>query len=231
MTAALATQVDDRRNMLAKLHIAKKQLGLDEDTYRANLTRLTGKSSSKDMTQGELEACLKDFSKKGFKAVSTGFKSGLPSTAKITALWLSGWNLGVIRDPSPRAMEAFIQRQTGIAKAQWLINAADATKVIDGLKAWLSREAEVNWKVEKHVPILFNMPQFQVCLAQWVSLRKLGAVFTRHTWTGSPTKASKDLFHYAKAVCGQDVDQMAARDWVTVQGALGKKLRKALEGK
>jgi hypothetical protein len=231
MTAAAPYQSADRRNMIAKLHIAKSQLGLDDDIYRASLMRVTGKSSARDMTPKELEACLKDFSNKGFKAVSKAGPSGLPTTAKINALWLSGWNLGVIHDPSPRAMEAFIQRQTGIAKAQWLIDGREAAKVIDGLKAWLARDAKVDFKIDKYCPDYMNWPQYRVCLAQWKALRSLEAVTTRKTWTGSDTHAGEDLSHYAKAVAGMNVDLMTGKDWLKVQQALGRKLRMALEGK
>ncbi len=228
MTAAHAFATDDRRNMIAKLHIAKKQLGLDDDTYRANLERLTGKTSSRDMTPAEMETCLKDFSKKGFKAVAKAGKSGLPTTAKINALWLSGWNLGVIRNPSPQAMEAFILRQTGIAKAQWLINPLDAMKVIDGLKAWLAREAKFEWKAKKNVLDFFNWPQVRVCLAQFETLQALGLVHKGHTWTGRERDVSEDLFNYARAVVkGKIVAEFSPQDWLAVQQALGKKIRNA----
>jgi phage gp16-like protein len=232
MTATATSFIaDDRRNMIAKLHIAKKQLGLDEDIYRASLMRITGKSSARDMTPAELQACLKDFSNKGFKAVSKFGKSGLPTTAKINALWLSGWNLGVIHDPSPRAMEAFIQRQTGIAKAEWLINSADAAKVIDGLKAWLMRDAKVDFSKSKLQPDWMGWPQVRVCMAQWQALRALGAVTAGRTWTGNETSADEELFNYARAVSGQMVSQMSSAEWLKVQQALGRKLRTALEGK
>ncbi len=132
--------------LIQKIHIAKGQLGLDDDTYRATLVQLVAKDSCKAMTGGELETVLKHFHRAGFKPRGKAFTG--PSTkyaAKIHALWISGWNLGVIRDNSDAAMEAFIHRQTGIAKAQWLKDAKDAAKVIDALKAWLAREAGVQW--------------------------------------------------------------------------------------
>ena len=38
---------------LAKIHVLKKQMGLDEETYRALLVEKGGKSSAKDMTTAE----------------------------------------------------------------------------------------------------------------------------------------------------------------------------------
>lgn len=45
-----------RSPLLAKIHIARKDLGLDEDTYRAVLIRITGKRSAK--SQWEITATV-----------------------------------------------------------------------------------------------------------------------------------------------------------------------------
>ena len=52
--------------MMAKIHIAKKELGLDDGTYRDVLWRVTGKRSCKKMLIGELEAVIKDMESRGF---------------------------------------------------------------------------------------------------------------------------------------------------------------------
>ncbi len=46
---------------IAAIHVAKKQLGLDDDTYRAKLTNITGKASVKDMTEAERQKVLTVF--------------------------------------------------------------------------------------------------------------------------------------------------------------------------
>jgi phage gp16-like protein len=154
--------------MLAKVHIAKAQLGLDDEMYREALKAVTGKTSAKLCSSNELEAVLKHFEKAGFKPKGKAFSG--PSTkyaAKIHALWISGWNLGVIRDNSDTAMEAFILRQTSISKAQWLQHPKDAAKVIDALKAWLARDAGVEWGNHRD-------PQDAVLWAQADKIAKLG---------------------------------------------------------
>ena len=60
-----------RLAMMAKIHIAKKQLGLDDDTYRDVLERVTGRRSCKKMLIGELEAVIKDMESRGFTAKAT----------------------------------------------------------------------------------------------------------------------------------------------------------------
>ncbi|MGF6156990.1 phage gp16-like protein [Ensifer sp. KUDG1] len=54
---------------LAAIHVAKKKLGLDDDSYRAKLTHITGKSSTKDMTEQERQRVLAVFRNEGFQPV------------------------------------------------------------------------------------------------------------------------------------------------------------------
>lgn len=58
----------NRRNQqLSKIHIAKKYLGLDDDTYRALLSRVTGKSSAKDLSPLQVANVLREFERLGWK--------------------------------------------------------------------------------------------------------------------------------------------------------------------
>jgi phage gp16-like protein len=56
-----------RNPALAKIHIAKKELGLDEDTYRAMLQQHGGVSSSKDLTPLGAARVLQHLERAGFK--------------------------------------------------------------------------------------------------------------------------------------------------------------------
>lgn len=58
---------DARTKQLQRIHIAKKQLGLDEDTYRSLLQRVGGKASSADMTVAQRNAVIAEFVRLGFK--------------------------------------------------------------------------------------------------------------------------------------------------------------------
>lgn len=59
--------MESRRSLMAKLHIARKDLGLDEDTYRAMLQNLTGKRSSADCTDRQLMMLVAALRKRGWK--------------------------------------------------------------------------------------------------------------------------------------------------------------------
>jgi phage gp16-like protein len=55
------------QKLLAKIHIAKKQLGLDEETYRAALEGQTGKRSAATMSIREITKCLNHFVSLGWQ--------------------------------------------------------------------------------------------------------------------------------------------------------------------
>ena len=54
------------QKLLAKIHIAKRDLGLDEETYRGALEGQTGKRSAAEMTNDQIAKCLRHFQKLGW---------------------------------------------------------------------------------------------------------------------------------------------------------------------
>ncbi|OOF78692.1 GemA protein [Rodentibacter caecimuris] len=59
-----------RKNLMAKIHIGKIQLGLDDETYRQLLVNTTRKSSCAAMIEEELQQVLNVMVQKGFKVQS-----------------------------------------------------------------------------------------------------------------------------------------------------------------
>lgn len=133
---------------IGAIHAMAKRLGMDEDTRRAFLEAKTGKRSSRDLT--------------GIQAarVIEALKAQLPEPAPrrsakrtvdgrygpvLRALWISAWNLGIVENRQDEALIAFVERQTGLSHPRFLIEPADARKAIEGLKAWIAREAGVAW--------------------------------------------------------------------------------------
>lgn len=51
---------------LAKIHIAKSQLGLDDETYRAILARIAGVRSAKDLSPRQIGAVIAEFVRLGW---------------------------------------------------------------------------------------------------------------------------------------------------------------------
>lgn len=124
------------------IHIAKKQLNLDDDTYRHLLTSETKKTSTKDMTVWELEKVIKNLKTKGFKVRSNSKKEKITATKpmhkKIRSLWLTLAEKGAVKNSSEKALNAYIKRITGIELMNWLSD-SESIKVIETLKKWLSR--------------------------------------------------------------------------------------------
>lgn len=57
---------DPRRQQLARIHLAKKALALEDECYRAVLRRVTGKSSAALMDSAERQAIIAEFVRLGF---------------------------------------------------------------------------------------------------------------------------------------------------------------------
>lgn len=55
---------------LAKIHIAKAQLGMDDDTYRALLARVAGVRSAKDLGPRQIDHVLVELQRLGWKPKS-----------------------------------------------------------------------------------------------------------------------------------------------------------------
>ncbi len=131
---AAAPLSGDRRAMIAKVHVAKKALAMSEDSYRALLRRVSGGDSLSACTDATLIAVLAEFKRLGFTAPRRA--SDKPHVRKIYALWRA---LKPHLDaPSDDALRSFVKRQTGVMAPEWL-DAAQANKVTEGLKAWAKR--------------------------------------------------------------------------------------------
>jgi phage gp16-like protein len=124
-----------RRPLLARVHVARKELALEESSYRAILGRVTGCRSAGDLTVRQLKAVLVEFQRLGLKPHRK--PSGKAHVRKIFALWAS--MKPHLTDPSRDALRAFVARQTGVGDPEWL-TPAQANKVTEGLKAWRQRE-------------------------------------------------------------------------------------------
>jgi phage gp16-like protein len=110
----------NRKIMLAKLHIAKKDMALTDDVYRALLYRVTGKHSAAAMSAGEIGRVLSDMKAKGWKP-SPPKKAGKKPVvnpdcqrllAKVEAL------LAEERRPWAYA-EAIARHMYGVDKLEW----------------------------------------------------------------------------------------------------------------
>jgi phage gp16-like protein len=143
---AAAKSSDLRRNaMLAAIHAKKKQLGQSDEDYRATNRAVTGKESAADMTIDQLGLVLDNYRKKGVPSSRPSDPNERPGERQermIWAIWKDLVRLGAIDEANEKGLRAFAKKTTGgIERLEWL-DATNANKVIEGLKAWRRREQQ-----------------------------------------------------------------------------------------
>lgn len=62
------TNEQKRKSLMAKIHVAKSQLKMDDDTYRAMLLNITGRASCVTLNLVQLQRVLSHLEERGFKA-------------------------------------------------------------------------------------------------------------------------------------------------------------------
>lgn len=133
-----------REKELAVIHVGKKELGWDDDTYRDALKAWTGKRSSGQMTAEERQTVIENMKRLGFTPASdreerlTIDEDDDPQVQKIKQLWLALHEEGAVKNPSLPSLNAFVRRMTMDEHVSFL-STSDANTVIEALKGWLTR--------------------------------------------------------------------------------------------
>ena len=126
--------------LIGIIHVAKSQLGMDDDTYRALLLDLTGKDSCSKLTRGEQWQVIEELKRKGFQKKPTHKGKHLisdPQAKKIRALWLTMADCGIVRDRSEKALAKCMRRFTGRTLEDASVKQCQA--MIEILKQWFDR--------------------------------------------------------------------------------------------
>lgn len=121
------------KGKLAQIHIAKAQLDLGDDEYRAILARVAGVSSAKQLTNRNVGAVLNEFRRLGWKPKAPKRAGRQPNTldrdtmlakveAQLTDMGLS-WQYA----------EAIARQQTGIQRIEWVRDYKALSAVIAAL--------------------------------------------------------------------------------------------------
>jgi phage gp16-like protein len=124
----------------AKINIACKELGLDKHQLLSDRYKV---ESSKDLNLWQLQDLYKHFRALGWQAkpAKDGKRSPKYSERqhrKIVALWITLAKAGKVKNPSDRALQAYVKRVTGIDNLAWC-GGDECHKLIEGLKAWDER--------------------------------------------------------------------------------------------
>lgn len=142
---------------IAAIHVLKSKLRLEDDDYRALLNHLTGKTSSKAMDIAErarvrrhmqhlaarlgLEPRPQDAAQAARRA--RNYVQASPMERKVWALWLQLGRDGVVRHTTPAALNAWVERQTGVSALRFC-NGYQLHALIEALKDWQARETGRN---------------------------------------------------------------------------------------
>ncbi len=208
--------------MLSTIHVLKQRAGMDDDTYRDFLDREASVRTAKDLTiitGGRVIDRLKEAAGQGVGP--RGAVAGLDTNIgrKLRALWIAGYDLGIVRDRTDKAMLAYLQRQTGVSHTNFLREPRAGNSAIEGLKAWLAREAKVEWPADTAD---VKGAKLAVVRAQWRRCIDIGAIrpFTEAAW-------DHGLDHYACKVVRKygSIQYFEPEDYDELQKALGRKLR------
>lgn len=139
----------DRLKLIKLIHVAKRELAMDDDTYRAlmrNTAGLDGATSCVELTVPKLRLLLDQLKARGFRVRPTSRSrpaqsrplANDPQSKLIRHLWLELHSAGAVRDPSERALGRFVAGMTDVESLQWL-SSNQASQVIERLKKWLAR--------------------------------------------------------------------------------------------
>lgn len=142
----------DRRAQLAQIHIARKDLCMTEDDYRALINaRFPAHTSAATLNHQQRAELLHHFQRLGWQgrvagsqANPAGQKWG-PALRKLWSLWMELADAGLVQHRTAAALSAWCERQTagadgrgGVARLEWL-NVAQRKHCIEAAKQWLER--------------------------------------------------------------------------------------------
>jgi len=134
-TAKIAEQ---RRGILAKIHIAKKQLGLTQDQYAAILSGFEV-TSAKDLTMQQLESCVKYMKYLGWRPFRV--RKRAPVERTITALQDRCRELAGQMENGEERLAGLIKSKAGVDALEWLRDTAKLKQILAILEKYREREA------------------------------------------------------------------------------------------
>ena len=153
----MSARTDARSTHIAAIHVLKSKLHLQDGDYRALLLTLTGKDSSKDLSEHQRRAVRnhmqqlaermgvvqptrqRPHAQAKFDQVKA---AASPKERKVWALWHQLGRDGLVRHTSATALHAWVERTVQVSALRFATDAQLDT-LIEALKAWQQRGREV----------------------------------------------------------------------------------------
>ena len=137
-----------RNNDLAKIHIARKDLAMTDDSYRALLQRVTGKESASALSIAERVKVMAEFTRLGWKPKPKSKPNPhkptnpddwrLPRLNLIRHLWQWLHEKGQVRNADDDALQAFCGQHMEAERLEWATS-PELNKCVEALKSWQRR--------------------------------------------------------------------------------------------
>lgn len=213
------------------IHALKRQIPhFGDDDYRALLAREFRAKSSTALSErqaAKLIELLKALAGQHPQAPRASARrpsetvSG-PYAGKLRALWISAYNLGVVDNRDDRALIGFAERQTKIAHPRFLQNHKDAKKVIEALKAMMTRDAGVQWPASDDIEAAKREIAF--CVARKCFESGAFTPFVKGASFEDCWASDIAQFGY-RCGCPAGFDHYRAEHWDLLANRLGARLR------
>lgn len=161
-----------RTTLIKLIHVARRELQLDDDTYRAFLVQCTGKTSCRELSVAQLERVLDAMKERGFKKQKKHprrrFKGHVTPREKIYKIWQQMFQDGFVADGSDAALDKYVARLTARR------NGGQPASMVGG-RQYITEDPEIN----RYRPrILVNEDSLTVGGAsirgEWYKARMLG---------------------------------------------------------
>lgn len=143
--AAQDKNAAQRQTLIRLIHVARRELGLDEPTYRTMLRTAGQADSTTAMSVPQLKAVVEHAKRCGFKVRAKNAKAKADrrqdtsrEARKVRALWLFLHHLGAVRDPSERALATYVKRIAKVDDMHWA-HGDRMLALIETLKKWAMR--------------------------------------------------------------------------------------------
>ena len=130
----------------AVIHVARSQLGMSDEDYRALLFRVASVRSSVDLEKSGFEALMAEFERLGFRKVKsrvqTGRREGMATPAqvgKIFALWKSYGGAG-----DDLHMRRWLEKYFHVSHVRFLDDrrASKAIVALEKIAAWRAHKSQ-----------------------------------------------------------------------------------------
>lgn len=122
------------RGLLSKIHIARQQLGLQDDVYRQKLQVMFGKGSARDLNLRQAEQLLTEFKRLGWQPQPSRRAAGKPHNfSQLPAeVQVIEAQLAEMRLPWSYA-DKIAKQMFGVAKVAWLKKPDQLTAILAAL--------------------------------------------------------------------------------------------------